>query len=350
MTNFNDRFGGGGLSALGIIPPRPSMSFKDPGTLAMNSALSGKMDTSGRRAPIFNNVYEHLSLPVMLAGGGVGFLMTRGENQGGTPVWSNDFGVDNPTAQSDFFAQAYYYDPSVAENLYWLGHETTGTGTYRSLQKVALSDGTWTEVWNTTTNNTYNDFTSGQVIFPVTPATPDTSDWFILTSQATTPFTMRARKYDSSGTLVTDNPFKVDDGGSNEQEVKFTGGYITEAHDLMMSNVGIANNPAGIDASFMTFSLLRGSTRLQVLLPIDGDVVTSVENAYDLSGIITTVQNTMVTAWGDSVLLLADNTTGSTTDLAAYFGRRMFDRVDWDRWLHAIADFYGMGDREVYFT
>ncbi len=346
MSNLEDFFGTTGGR---LFQPSPSKTFSDPGTLAFNAGTGGKLEGSGQRAPVVDNPYHHLNLPVLLGAGGTGFTMVRGRNMGGS-VWSNDFGSP-PTPDGDYFGQAYWYD-TTNNFLYWLSKSTGGTSSNISaIQKVNVVDGTWTELFNFTISNTVNANTFGHTIYPIDPNNPDTSNWIIITPEQNSPYRMRAQEYDSSGTSVGGAKFfKVDTGGPNEDEVNFQGGYITAANDLMISPIYGVGAPTNLASGYMTFSLLRGATRIQVVLPLDGIAPLPESNVNLTTAGITPFFNVMLTPWGDSVLALTDNQSGAAAALLAYFGTRIWDRTSFDAELHRLADTYSAAPAEVYFT
>lgn len=342
MTNFDDRFGRSGGQ---LFKPDPSKTFKDPGTLAFNSGTGGKLEGSGQRAPVIDSIYEHLNIPVKVTAGSTGFTMSRGRNMGGA-VWSNDFGSP-PTVKGTRFAQAYWYN-TTANFLYWASYEVTGD-TISAIQKVNVVDGTWTELMAFDTILAHNANGFGQVIYPVTPATPDTSDWVVIYPEQNTPYTMRVAVYNSAGVQQSDAAFRVDIGGGEEDEVNFQGGYITASNDLIMSPIyGIAA-PSNILSGYMSFSLIRGASRIQIVLPLDG-IAPLPESDINLTTTgIAPFFNVMLTAWGDSVIALVDNETTGSAGLLAHFGTRIWDRGSFDTELHRLADIYSAAPAEAYF-
>jgi len=341
MTNFDDRFGTTGER---LFNPDPSKTFKDPGTVSFSA---GSLEGSGQRAPVIDSVYEHLNIPVRFNAGGSGFTMLRGRNMGGT-VWSNDFGSP-PTVNADFFAQAYYYN-TTANFLYWLSKDTGGApNTLQAIQKVNVVDGTWTELMLFDVKPDFNANHYGMIIFPVTPATPDTSDWVLIYPEDISPNRMLKAVYNSSGVQQSLISFKVDIGGPEEDEVNFAGGYITAANDLMITPIYGVSAPSNLVGGFMTFTLMRSATRIQIVLPLDG-IAPLPESSVNIGLAQTSPFNVMMTAWGDSVLALTDNQSGASAAFLAHFGTRIWDRVSFDAELHKLADRYSMGDREAFFT
>lgn len=342
MTNFTDRFGGAGR----LFNPKPSQTFRDPGTLAFNTGTGGKLEGSGQRAPVIDNPYQHLNLPVRLIdGSGANRTMVRGRNMGGS-VWSIDFSSP-PANAGGQFRQAYHYD-QVNNNLYWLSNNAA-TAAITRIEKVDVVTGTWTNLM-VIPSITYNANTFGHIIFPITPATPDTSNWVVIRPEENSPFRMIKTEYNSAGALQNTQFFKVDIGGPDEDEVNFQGGYITAANDLMISPMYAVSAPTNLASGFMSFSLLRGASRIQVVLPVDG-IAPLPETALDISAAgITPDFEVMMTAWGDSVIALVDGQTGSAAILRSFFGTRIWDRDSFDAELQKIADIYSAAPAEVFFT
>lgn len=344
MTNFDERFGAGGGFALGIKPPKKSSTFGDPGNLALSSTGVGKFEGSGRRAPIHNDVHNHLSLPVRQNANNTAFI-ARGENTGATSIWSN--ALSTYGAAADAFEMAYWYS-SAANAIYHLAADNvSAVHRYRSLQKTDLAAGTITAIWTIPADVNVNPDGAWIHIFPVTPATPDTSNWVVVYSEELTPFKMIAKTIDSAGTVLSTVTLKADQGGSN-QDVVFNGGYLTLAKDMLMSGIYVVSTGLASSGNLMFF-IMRSSVRYLVVVPLDGIVPTASFDEVSPVGAMTTPIGTMVTPWDDSVILLSDNRAASADSFKTIFGARVFDRVDFDRWLNEIADFYSLPAAEVYF-
>jgi len=327
---------GGGAFALGITPPKVSTEFTDVG----NTAIVDGEDKGGT-APVIDTIYARFSLPVRQAAGTTKTIQ-RGRHPDLSVDWSNTM-----SSYAGTFGRGYYY--SAQQNAIYMLHEGA-VGTWRHISKTTAdaAGGAITALVDVGADQAYlTTKGSGNIMIPDVPSAPDTGGWKILYPEAAGPRVMRVATINSGGTLTGTTAFKADAGDTN-QDVSATGGYVTTANDLIVGSVGMFDAPSG-KLEEITMRLTRGPTNLRVRFPFDGSVPLFTSNHgpdTDDNG-----DRDLITPWGaSSVAVLSDSANTSTDLFNETYGIRFLDRPDFDRWLHEIADYYGMPPAEAYFT
>ncbi len=351
MSDATDFLGSGGGGVLGLEPPKPSQTFKEPGALGCSNSLAGRLQGSGRRAPLSGTDIDHITLPIMLNVGSTGQKITRGTGQG-TVVWQLDMNTDKPTQDADYFGRAYWYD-QINNNLYFLSQASSSNQVGASaIQKIDCSDGTWTQLCSFNGGVAHNNYGEGNTIYPVTPATPDASDWIVIYPEYGTAYRMVVKTFNSAGVQYGGNDYlKYSRGLAEENTLGFLGGYITADRTMLMGSPKLAyDGTAGTETIYLSFPICRGAVRTLVSVPFDGSLPVQPMGLVNTSIAISNPTDTLLTAWGDSVLFLADASQGETVTKRTIFGRRLFDRVDFDRWLQEVADYFSLPAAEEYFS
>ena len=348
MSNFTDRFGGGGAggSFLGIEPPKNSTEFnmtQNTSAASDSGSLNVSFTDKGRNLPVSDTVYAGLALPILAISGGNSYARGRLPNR--NAVWTLPSG-SMPDSQSTF-ARAYWYDP-VNNFLYILTNNNTSTLFARAIVKVNALTGAATtlHLFSAAISMRLTGANSGNLLYPDNTSTPDTANWTILHSTTGTPNVHQESIIDNTGTVVSTTSFKVDTGDTN-QDVDGTGGYVTADKTLIASDWGYTTVGS---TAYSTFMLKRGPSKNRIVYVPDG-ILPFVNNDIDVKTPDSTNNDGhLITLWGlSSVAFMSGKTKDSVTDFKFCYGRRLLDRVDFDRWLQDVANFYNMPAGEAYF-
>ncbi len=339
--------GGGGNFALGIEPPKASTEFYAPFNASFEGSTSGDaMVDKGWTAPVADTRYAALQLLSMACGGATSELgFARAKAPSRTAVWTNLLGA---YATAPFFCRGYWYD--AGNNQLYTLHGATSQYYPSHIYKTDVVSGVITLLVAMSQQIMSTGTSSGNMLWPDDPSDPDNSVWNVLAANGGPPVGIMLYRYQPDGTQISALPGKVDSSGTN-QSIQVNGGYMSAAKDIVLSELGFLSG----DSSVATFVLTRSSSTVRVFLSRDGALPLTSGPAIvlnDKDGANSTFMGTtLFVPWGNSsLLLLSDSHNETYTAWRSLFGRRLWDRADFDRWLHEIADFYNMPPAEPFFT
>jgi hypothetical protein len=289
--------------------------------------------------------YAALQLLTTSVGGAASELgFARAQVPSRTAVWTNLLGA---YAAAPFFCRAYWYD--AANNQLYTLHGSVNDISFTHIYKTDVATGVITLLAALPASGTFSDKSFGNMMWPDDPTDPDNSNWNILAPNNSAPVDLMLYRYQPDGTQISATPGRVDSAGTN-QNIRVNGGYLSAAKDIALSELGILSG----DAPYMSFVLTRSSSTLRVFLAMDGALPITSDIGFNISdqdGVSIAQGGSLFVPWGNSSLLfLSDYHNGTSAYWRSLFGRRLWDRADFDRWLHEIADFYNMPPAEPFFT
>jgi len=347
MTNFDDRFAGGGGAFLGVPYPRKSKTLSS----GYNNTFTTGGGTIfpfivGRDIPVPDTVYAGIIAPV--ANLGATSVIARGQRPDGTSIWSKAYG----TALSGRATGSYYMDEASGK-LYMLQADT-GTTNLKFIDEIDMLLGTVVTKVSLVTGITSINADHSYHLRPVTPGSPGTSDWRIIHGFGSGQ-TAAMSVITTSNTITTDKQdLKVDSGGTN-QSFGFKPQYMTADNKIIIGDWLHADAGAGLETAGTNifFNIQRGPMQIGVIMPFDGNM----PYPFASSSLISTTPidmapNALKTAWissESSVIFIADSATTATGSAIQVFGKRVFDKVDFDRWLKGICDALNMPTGEAFF-
>lgn len=359
--NFEGFFIGSGSTFLGVAAPKVSSTFIDTGNLGnANGGGNTNFANKQRRVPLAKSfdTYTHLSLPrygrTLPASAGTGDTLNRAKNfNQGPSEWSLDLS-DIGTITTSY---AIYYS-DVTDALYVLGSDIS---TKVEVLKVTLSTGAVSQIVFPTVPVLNVQIKADFHFEPSDPLNPDTTEWFIVSPASAaiggggTVTRIGVAKVTGGATTLTQVPLRVDPGDEN-LIVTIPCMYMTLARDLIVGAWSSGFDGTGL--RYVQFAMQRGSARAWISIPYDGSLPL-VERSYpDLKDIYPSTPPGPLEAgtacaidiWEDSVVFHGTQYDGAAQTHQWIQGRRLFDRTDWDRFLHQIADTMNLPDREPFFT
>jgi len=336
MSKFEDFFGsGGGGGYLGVPYPKGSTEYKEVGNTAMGLS-AGKYGIKALRLPIANDPYTHISIKLLNT-----ISLTRGRNAAtGSVVWAL-----NDTTQAGRW-ENLWFNP-VNDDIYVFdSYDRAGHST---IKKIVLATAAVTTIF--TANTVYNPFANsagnGVYLAPRDPLNPDTCIWDAVGDGGTaaSPYlkhlAMDASNNTEVGTNLTVDPV-------TPQSVITPVQYVTADRKIILG--GWCSGANAVGQKVVGFFVMRNATRQYVEVPFDGNLplvegyipngsdfalIDNVANDYQLAPIYS-----LISVLGNSVAFSVKNYSWNAP--AMIMGRRLFDRVDFDRWLTAVCDAHNM--------
>lgn len=307
---------------------------------------------TGTITAIGQDIYAALALVV--SDGGIAGLefIARGRLPNSASIWANQLSIAySPQTR---FARGYFYSPGALNEFFSL-HGGVGVGQFAELFRTDIVTGSTVSVFSLTTQF-FEIEGSGNIIISDDPTDPLNNGWTFIFPLATG--NVRRVTTDSSGNILLQLSLSVDrpdtPGPNTNQFIDGLGGYMTADKRIFISDLGLVSDSATtnqLGGRNLTFTLVRSSSVIRVIVPTNGemfaaDVFQDLSNdTGDGAGEII-----LITTWSNSVLILADDRDGATSDFHGVYGRRLFDRVDFDRWLTAVCDFLNMPRGEDFFV
>lgn len=348
MTNFDDRFRPNAGSWLGVPYPIGSASLQSGYNVTFTTG--GGTDfpfVLGKEISVPDTIYAGIVLPV--ANLGASTFMARGKRPDGSADWSKQFGatINGRSTGSYYMDEAsgklYVMASAVASNnIQFITEIDMILGTVVS--KIALATG----VTSVNADHSYH-------LRPVTPGSPSTSDWQIIHGYGAGN-TVAMSEIAIGNTITTDKQdLKVDSGGTN-QSFGFRPQYMSDDKKIIIGDwlaAGSSTGGAFLQSPHISFNIQRGPMQRNVLVPFDTNLPMPSTTANLVSSTaIDTSANALRTAWittDVSVIFVADLATSATNSWAQVWGRRVFDKVDFDRWLSEICDALDMPAGEAFY-
>jgi len=338
MSKFEDFFGAGGLGYLGVPYPKASTEYAEVGNIGMGPT-AGKHAIKGMRLPIAGDPYTHISIKTIGGYSGI----TRGRNSAtSSAVWTVDYAA----------LGMYNWD-----NL-WFNPNNDDVYVFKSstIKKIALATAAITTVFtsNTVSNPFANTANNGVYLAPRDPLNPDTCIWDAVGDGgvAAGPFLTHLSMDASNNTEVATN-LTVDP--VTPQSVITPVQYVTADRKIILGGWCSGVNTRG--QKVVAFFVMRNATRQYIEIPFDGNLPlpeTYIPNAYDFTLADSTAPNYQLAPVYSLISVLGNSVAFSVRNYSTYspptiMGRRLFDRVDFDRWLADVCDAHGMPTGVGYF-
>ncbi len=357
MSNIKDFFGAAtGAGFLGVTPPAPSATLNGGYNITYTNAAVGLEYGFGLspNIPVYDSEYHAVNVDVRPTDDGVNgqnLAVARGARPTGGADWVNFYGT---VGQLEGGCTGCYYYHKDSNSLYVLTNKDLNYRLGR-LEKIDMVTGTSSVVITFSPDlNGINDFSHAHM-YPVTEATPDTSDWIIVYQDDSSPYKVKYITLDNAAGTYTETNLKVDSAGTN-QDLGFRLLYMSADKQVLLGSwVGYRkSSDAGVIGS-IHFEIMRGANQHRVIIPYDGTLplpYTSIMSTNSATVPVDVTNSSIdigIVPTSDSIIFVASAQTDATQRERPIVGRRVFDRVDFDRWLHDICDALGMQAGEAYF-
>jgi len=334
--------GSSGNSYLGVPPPKVSTEYKEVGNIGIGST-AGKYAIKGLRLPIAGDPYTHISIKQY---GGISLM--RGRNAAtSSVVWTL-----NDTTQAGRW-ENLWFNP-VNDDIYVFdSYDNIG---YSTIKKITLATGAITTIF--TSNTVFNPFANsagnGVYLAPRDPLNPDTCIWDAVGDGGTaaSPYLKHLAMDASNNTEVGTN-LMVDP--VTPQNVITPVNYVTSDRKIILGGWCSGVNTVG--QKVVGFFVMRDAVRQYVEIPFDGSLPLPQTYILNALGFFLTDgpvgQNSLapihslISVLGNSVAFSVKSTLAANQP--TIMGRRLFDRVDFDRWLTAVCDAHNMPTGVGYF-
>lgn len=325
--------GAGGRFPFGVTPPEGSKEFTDPGNFSMQLVDGSTLiepDIKGRIIPAFDD--PKAALTVLVSGDTFGRALWPSRTQQWTANLNTYLGGNARPCVG------LYFDP--LNNFIYTASVDTNNNRLIVKLDASSTGGTFTTVsTNLALSAEFNSIMSRLSAYrisrmqPLDPANPDTSNWEFVYRRAVAGEKPRRLVADIiNSTIISDEVLKYDSSGTN-QELDVPVDYVSKNNDVILYDFKFIN---GATSNKATFYLVRGNSLKFITLSVpDG-----------LGSIGPLSEQIMFVPWGNSsVVAIGENGTNPVQ----IYGRRLFDRNDFDRWLNEVADFHDMAPAEAYF-
>ena len=334
-----ENFFGSSSAFLGVPYPANSSEYNNSGNFGFGVTDNGHWAVKGRRAPIVSDPYTHYAIPV-----GTGGTITRGRNAlPGSIVWSQTLVAIGMTS-----ANSFWQNP-VDDSLYVIGNDTSN---FVAIKKLTLAAGAATTPFQGALFNPFPNF--GIQTWHAAPrdvANPDTSIWDIVGDAGTASSSVLKQLKATAGVHTETLTAIVVDSGGTPQTVGTPIQYVTADRKIILGNWKSIFDTTG--RRFISFVIMRDSVRQFISIPYDGNLpfaegtIPDLHNYQGIDGTVSgTVENLGIEVYGSSVLFSTD----SITTKPWIIGKRLFNRVSFDRWLTAICNAMKMPPGVEYYS